>query len=212
METPNIHQAISSMIGALPGIGKDSKMQGGGQNYRYRSIEHIKSEIADCLPAHGLHYYAAETELVTDHGIDLPVGAKSDPYQVVLRVRWVLAHTSGQTIEAVTFGHALDNWDKAFNKAMTAAEKYFLLTTFCIADGDDPDHEIGVRQKGPTAEEMQAWSEIKGRDGFTDVIADAKKSAGIDGPVVFHQLPAESRVALLAAVKEELAKTPEQNS
>lgn len=46
---------------------------------------------------------------------------------------------TGETVEAIWWGEAQDNADKAFSKAATNALKYFLMKTFLIATGDDPD-------------------------------------------------------------------------
>lgn len=50
---------------------------------------------------------------------------------------------TGATRSCLFDGEALDSDDKGINKAVTAAEKYFLLKTFMISSGDkeaDPDH------------------------------------------------------------------------
>lgn len=48
---------------------------------------------------------------------------------------------TGEVIVALWQGEATDNSDKGINKAATAAEKYFLMKTFMISTGNDPDAE-----------------------------------------------------------------------
>lgn len=46
---------------------------------------------------------------------------------------------TGDTVEAQWFSEAMDSQDKGLNKAATAAVKYYLLKTFLISTGDEPD-------------------------------------------------------------------------
>lgn len=46
---------------------------------------------------------------------------------------------TGDKLEAKSLGIGQDKGDKAANKAVTAACKYFLLKTFLIGTGDDPE-------------------------------------------------------------------------
>lgn len=50
---------------------------------------------------------------------------------------------SGATHSCLWTGEANDNQDKGYNKAATAAMKYWLLKTFMIPTGDDPDGASG---------------------------------------------------------------------
>lgn len=48
---------------------------------------------------------------------------------------------SGETLEIPFVNEALDGQDKGINKAITAAKKYFLLTNFLVATGDDTERD-----------------------------------------------------------------------
>lgn len=54
---------------------------------------------------------------------------------------------SGEEIERPWQGAGIDTEDKGTYKAMTGAEKYFLLKTFLIPTGDDPEAEADERSQ-----------------------------------------------------------------
>jgi hypothetical protein len=57
-----------------------------------------------------------------------------------------MVHTSGQWIETVHVGEGEDRGDKAAYKAITGATKYWVMKTFLISTGDDP--ESGQQPQG----------------------------------------------------------------
>ena len=68
---------------------------------------------------------------------------------------------TGQVISGRIRAEGMDGQDKGANKALTAAVKYFLLKTFLIPTGDDPDADekpahVETRIKAPTNVEVEA--------------------------------------------------------
>lgn len=58
---------------------------------------------------------------------------------------------TGQSLEQVFYGDGADNSDKGIYKAYTGSLKYFLMKTFRIATGDDPERdEAASEQKKST--------------------------------------------------------------
>jgi len=59
------------------------------------------------------------------------------------KVTYKIVHTSGQSMELMSYGHGIDTQDKAPGKATTYALKYLLLYTFLIPTGqiDDADNK-----------------------------------------------------------------------
>lgn len=65
-----------------------------------------------------------------------------------LKVKFTMVDgESGQTIEAYGYGQGADKGDKGGYKAMTGATKYFLMKTFLIATGDDPEGDTKVDER-----------------------------------------------------------------
>lgn len=61
-------------------------------------------------------------------------------YLATIRLRVVLAMSDGAgEYEAVAIGQGYDSTDKAVNKAYTSAIKNFLIATFLVPSGDDPE-------------------------------------------------------------------------
>jgi len=133
---PMIHAAIVAVIDALPSIGKDAEMTQ-GPRYNYRSIEAILPHVKKVFAEHGVHP-TAKHHLVTDEQISTAKGGAMT--RVVVRSTFKFYAVDGSYVETTTYGEARDAGDKAFNKAETAAWKYALIETLCIAEGDDPDH------------------------------------------------------------------------
>lgn len=53
----------------------------------------------------------------------------------------------GSSIESVFLGEGIDKGDKGFYKAYTGCTKYFLMKTFLVATGDDPENDDAPKEK-----------------------------------------------------------------
>lgn len=134
----SVHEAVARVIGELPAIGKDST--GDGISYRYRGIEAIKAALKPLLAEHRVHYVLSAIE---DLQCDtVPVGDRGKLWQRTrFTAHWLVYGPSGDHLHVMTLGVGVDSSDKAENKAVTTAEKQMLLTTFCVADSEDPDSQ-----------------------------------------------------------------------
>lgn len=137
--TGTIHQRIIEVITDLPGIGKDSRMQGGGQSYSYRGIDDIMPHIKTLFAKHGIHLAPAFT-VVSDDTYNVDKNGRVTRWRhVTIAGEFRFYAADGSSFTTTTIGEGKDSADKAFNKAQTAALKYALIQTLAIADGDDPD-------------------------------------------------------------------------
>ncbi len=66
---------------------------------------------------------------------------------------------SGESIEAWSAGQGADNQDKGVFKAITGANKYFLLKTFLLSGDDDPEKEAEAPK--PSAKPVMAKPAVK---------------------------------------------------
>lgn len=57
---------------------------------------------------------------------------------------------SGETLEVYSAGQGHDKLDKGVFKAVTGANKYFLLKTFMLSGNDDPENDSVVESKPTT--------------------------------------------------------------
>jgi len=78
-----------------------------------------------------------------------------------VKVTYKLQHTSGESIDLMSYGHGIDSQDKAPGKATTYALKYLLLYTFLIPTGeiDDTDNKHSDDHATPVAEKKPITAE-----------------------------------------------------
>lgn len=145
--TPRIYAALAAVIAALPAIGRDQ--QNTQQAYKYRGIEAITAALKPLLAEHKI----AVIPTVLSHEQSL----RGDKQMPITRMTVRFDFTSledGSIVSATTVGEGYDTSDKGSNKAMTAAFKYALMQTLCIADFDDSDaghSDVGNAQRPQTA-------------------------------------------------------------
>jgi hypothetical protein len=135
-ETPNLYQRILAAQGEIGWVKKDGKNTAQGYNYATES---------------GL--VASIKQVLTKHGIAACCSCVGEPYQwqitrkdkgdinivrVHLKCALVNVDNPSEREESEWWGDGMDTGDKGIYKAITGAEKYFLMKTFLIPTGDDP--------------------------------------------------------------------------
>jgi hypothetical protein len=70
---------------------------------------------------------------------------------VVMEFRFIDGETGEMTEPATFEGDGADTGDKGIYKAMTGAEKYFLMKTFLVSTGDDPEGDEKVDKAAAAA-------------------------------------------------------------
>jgi hypothetical protein len=131
----NLYQKLIEVRKACPYLKKDNT----GYQFFYVSSSQTLGSLREAMDANGLLLIprVISTE-VRDH-----TTRKGDhEYFSIFNMTftWVNADCPEETIECPWTGHGLDDGEKGVGKALTYAEKYFLLKFFNIAtDKDDPD-------------------------------------------------------------------------
>lgn len=77
-----------------------------------------------------------------------PVGEKGSVLTTLSMRFTFLDGESGESLERPWCGAGTDKEDKGLYKAMTGGEKYFLLKTFLIPTGDDPERDTDKPPRG----------------------------------------------------------------
>ena len=121
-----IYKLMAEAIQKIDAVGKTQKnLQ---QGYAFRGIEaamaaanKVMSEVGLCLT---VNYELLQNDIV-------PAGDKSFS-KVCVRGNYEIFAPDGKSIKCSTIGLAYDYSDKAANKAMSFALKYFLFQTFLI--------------------------------------------------------------------------------
>lgn len=138
--TNGVYSAISKVQKALAekGIKKGHDASAGGSNYKFRGIDDVYNALAPLLPEHGLCILPrTKTRTVTERQ------SKSGGtiFSVIVDMEFdFVCVEDGSRHTVSTIGEAMDNGDKATNKAMSAAYKYACFQAFCIPlEGDDSE-------------------------------------------------------------------------
>lgn len=141
-----VHAAIVAIMAEGPSVSKSRRNT--QQNYQFRGIDDLYSELQPLLAHHSLHIYP---HAIQEDSIAERETAKGGvAYHVRQRIEFRVVHAQdGSWIPVVTTGEAIDHGgDKASNKAMSAALKYALIQTFLVTTGEDIDTENHSPQAG----------------------------------------------------------------
>lgn len=139
-QTNKVLAGIAKVSGALAqeGISKDRKNQ--QQGYNFRGIDDVLNALAPLLSAENLVVIPTVgwrecVERVTQKGTPL--------FYVTVAVQFrIMSAEDGSEVTSTVYGEAMDSADKATNKAMSAAYKYWAILTFCIPTEGDNDADI----------------------------------------------------------------------
>ena len=180
-------------------------------NYSYATEADIAEAIRKEL---------AERHIMLIPGADAqertPVGEKGS---VLTTLRMTFTFMDGETGEEITrpwFGAGTDKEDKGLYKAFTGGEKYFLLKTFLLPTGADPEREEGAKG-GPQgrAEQRERAREQSRRDAAEHGPYAERERAKAEGrPAhitadgVSTRTPAEKAAPSFAELMDRRAKLP----
>lgn len=137
METGfKVYSAINAVQEELSRIGIAKTRTNAQQNFKFRGIDDVYSALAPLLSKYKL---CIVPEVLKREQTERVAKSGGVIFCAVVEVKYhIVSAEDGSKIEARTFGEAMDNADKATNKAMSAAYKYLCLQTFCIpTDGDN---------------------------------------------------------------------------
>jgi hypothetical protein len=134
----NIYQAITAAMADVEPIakGRYNKEQG----FSFRGIDEIMNELQPVLKNHGLFVVPKVVDVIRQ---EKPTKSGGMLLYSIVTMEYTMYAQDGSSITGSTVGEGMDSGDKASNKAMAVALKYFLLQTFCIPteDAKDPDAE-----------------------------------------------------------------------
>ena len=138
-----ISKAILKVMEEVKGIEKTMNVGSGNFGYKGVSDQLVKEVIRPSMIKNGLSIVPTnvEAKATTDRWDD--GGRMKQSTLTEVTTKYLLLHTSGESIEIAGYGHGVDNQDKGAGKATTYALKYALLYMFLIPTGkiDDADTE-----------------------------------------------------------------------
>ena len=141
----NIALAILDVMREVKGMEKNSKVGTGNSSYNGTKDQDVKEVFNSALHKYGLCILPIEIEEsteVTRWEEETNYGKKQKQSVFTkVKTKYLLLHTSGESIELSGYGHGVDSQDKGAGKATTYALKNCLLYTFLTPVGkiDDSD-------------------------------------------------------------------------
>lgn len=131
----NIYQKMIEVRKTVPYLQKESK----GYQFNYTGSSQVLGNLKNKMDELGLLLIPRVlSKEVGEH--ETKGGGKEYFTELNMEFTWVNAEKPEETITCTWYGQGLDNGEKGVGKAMTYAEKYFMLKFFNIAtDKDDPD-------------------------------------------------------------------------
>lgn len=144
-----VYGAINAITGELAKIGISKARKNTQQGYAFRGIDDVYAALSSLLATHRL---CVIPRVLSREVTTQPSKSGGILFYAVLDVEFDLVSADdGSMHTARVCGEAMDSGDKATNKAMSAAYKYFALQTFCIPtegdnDADSTTHEVVIVQ------------------------------------------------------------------
>lgn len=125
---------VTAEVSRIPKNGRNAF-----HNYSYATESDITDGLRALLEEHGLAFLPPSVlSWQRDETADNP---KQGP-RTRVEVQFAIACCdTGEVYSSVLWGEGQDASDKGFYKAYTGAVKYFLMKTFLIATGDDPEQD-----------------------------------------------------------------------
>lgn len=178
-----VFKAIAAITGELAkeGIAKNRKNE--QQHYNFRGIDDIYKHIAPLIAAHGLTVTPRVQGKTLSERVN-KIGTVI--FSVTVDVEYeMVSSLDGSRQTARVYGEAMDSGDKATNKAMSAAYKYFCIQTFCIPtegdnDADATTHEVLARQADVPFSAPQSTAPLADAVAeFRSLVAQAQAKPGL---------------------------------
>ncbi len=159
--TSKLLKAISNVMKAVSYLKKDDTVGSGSYSYKGISDEKVKETLRVSMIENGL---IIVPEVIDQKSSTERWEENNKTKQQIFTdcvVTFRIYHVSGASITGQSFGHGIDNQDKGPGKAMTYAMKYFMLNTFMIPTGDDPDKIHSNDTPVPAAKKTNVKSEYE---------------------------------------------------
>ena len=140
----NLSKAIIAVMNDVKGIEKSMTVGEGRMSYKGVPDKEVKKIIGASMAKNGLSMLPIDVEANTkiERWEEADYSGKIKTKQSVfteVKTKYLLLHTSGESLEISGYGHGVDSQDKGAGKATTYALKYALLYSFLVPTGDIDD-------------------------------------------------------------------------
>lgn len=146
----SIAAKLSEVLGAVaqvPKLGKNT-----AQDYRFARESDLVDMIRPMLAERKLFLHQSLLSQSREPLYQTRSGGTMVLTIIEVAFVWVDGETGEKSDPAVFPGYGADPGDKGIYKALTGAEKYFLMKTFLVSTGDDPEADEKVDKAAAAAE------------------------------------------------------------
>ena len=152
--TAAVHEAIINVMSELGGISKSRK--NAQQGYSFRGVDDVLNSLQPLLIKNKLIILPEVVER-TETERQSKEGGRIMHVIVKMKISCISA-IDGSVLETIYVGEAMDSGDKATNKAMSTAYKYFAFQTFCIPTEEPKDPENETPELGKSSPSVTTGS------------------------------------------------------
>ena len=142
----NVYQSICNAMADIEPIAKGRRNK--DQGFQFRGIDEVMNELQPVLKKHGLFVVPKVANVIRQ---EKPTKLGGILLYSIVTMEYTMYAADGTFVTGATVGEGMDSGDKASNKAMAVALKYFLLQTFCIPTEDEKDPDQTSYQVAPPA-------------------------------------------------------------
>lgn len=138
IEKPEIYGRIADAMNDIEAIGKNQQNQ--MQKFKFRGIDDLYNSLHGILAKNKIF---TVIDVLGDNEQQKTTKSGGALIYRTLKIKYTCYTTDGSSISGTVLGEAMDSGDKAANKAMAVAHKYFLTQLFAIPyeNMDDPDKD-----------------------------------------------------------------------
>lgn len=130
----NIYQKIAKVMSQVKKVPKNG--YNAFHKYHYATETDLLEAIRDILTDAGLAFYSSVEE------------QQREGEFTKVKMKFAIVDTeTGEKLESTYWGEGQDKGDKGLYKAYTGATKYFLMKTFLIPTGDDPEADVTTDER-----------------------------------------------------------------
>ncbi len=188
---PGIFKKMAKVMEKISRVPKNGKNLHFG--YDYVTEADLTDHIRPILAEEGIAF--TSTVLETNK---VPTEKDSMLSTVKMLFRLIDAE-DGSNIESVFLGEGIDKGDKGFYKAYTGCVKYFLMKTFLVATGDDPENDDAPKEKAGKQYQLKKDDKPKESPKEKSAEKETPKEKPAEKDPMLDELPEKKRLEILSS-------------
>lgn len=147
-----IHELLGLILAELPAIGRTSEAPQAIGGFKFRGIEAVKDALNPLLAKYGVFYVPDVQSRTTEE-------KRGREHATTLHVRFTWYGPAGDSVTGSVWSEGMDTRDKGHQKAMTSAEKYWLVQSLAIATNEQGADDLDA-SAGPGADPPASDAEL----------------------------------------------------